>query len=499
MGKGARLVVAVALLGGASLPAPASAGRPSPVTPDLPALPSIDRASPSLSTGGRQELERARLDHAPLYALSATIDPESGHVDGRMRARLPRPEHGGVLFRMLAGLPAFHAGLAINGVTVDRKRAHARVDRTVVRVPVTGNGSATVDVGMRFSYRVPRAGTTRGRPLTQATIALLSRRPDVDQFGHWFPLWLPPGAETDPGISGFGDIGNFAAGAISARIRVPSGYDVVSAGVTVDRQASNGQATVTQAGVGLRDLSLVVGRGLHSATAPAGDVTVRATGPADVDVDAVARDGAAALQALAGLYGPYPWSALQIAAVTLGPDAGGMEWPGAVWISGRDAAGSSGGGNLTLDHELAHQWWHALVGNDSIRAPVVDEPLAQFSTCLVAAPSADVGGECSFGGPAPDGLGTACANKPTTAFTSAEEYGSLIYDRAPGFYRALAGAVGNDATVAALRDVVTRHAFGVITADQLRAELTAAFPGQGDAVRALWDRYIGAPGCASRP
>jgi hypothetical protein len=28
--------------------------------------------------------------------------------------------------------------------------------------------------------------------------------------------------------------------------------------------------------------------------------------------------------------------------------------------------------------EVGHQWRHALVGNDSIRAPVVDEPLAQF-------------------------------------------------------------------------------------------------------------------------
>jgi hypothetical protein len=497
MGKGARLVVAAALLGLASLPAPASAARPGAATPDLPALPSIDVTSPSLSPGGRDDVQRAGLDDAPRYALSATIDPASGRVDGRMHARVSRPQHGDVPFRMLAGLPAFHTGLTITGVTVDGKRVHAAVDRTLLRVPVTRNRGPTVDVAMRFSYRVPRAGTTRGRPLTQATIALLSRHPDVDQFGHWFPLWLPPGAETDPGLSGFGDIGNFAAGAITARIRVPTGYDVVSPGVTVDRHESGGQTTVTQSGVGLRDLSLVVGRGLHSATAPAGDATVRATGPADVDVDAVARDGAVALQSLARLYGPYPWSEVQIVAVTLGPDAGGMEWPGAVWISGLEDPAGAGGASLAIDHELAHQWWHALVGNDSIRYPVVDEPLAQFSMCLVATQQADVSGECGFGGLASGGLAV-CGDRPTTAFTSANEYGNLIYDRAPGFYQALARAVGQDATVAALRDVVTRHVFGSVTAGQLRAELAAAFPGQEDTVRQLWDRYIGAPGCVSR-
>ncbi len=501
MGKAARVVLAVALLGIASLPAPASAAGPRAANPpDLPALPSVDLGSPSLSPGGREYLQRAGLDHAPLYALSATIDPVTGRVDGRMRARVPRPEHGDVPFRMLAGLPAFDTGLQITGVTADGKGAHADIDRTLVRVPVKRTGAGSVDIGMRFSYRVPRGGTTRGRPLTQATIALLSRHSDVDQFGHWFPVWLPPGAETDPGLTGFGDIGNFAAGAITARVRVPTGYDVVSGGVTVDRQESAGQTTVTESGVGLRDLSLAIGRGLHSASVPSGEVTVRATGPASVDVEAVAAGGAADLQALAGLYGPYPWSELEIVSVSLGPDAGGMEWPGAVWISGLER-GAGGAGSLTVDHELAHQWWHALVGNDSIRYPVVDEPLAQYSMCLVANRQNDFGGECSgLGGLGGVGgaAGENCADRPTTAFTTASEYGLLIYDQAPGFYDALARVVGQDATVAALREVVTRHAFGTVTSEGLRDELAASLPGQGDTVRELWDRYIGAPGCAGQ-
>ena len=202
-------------------------------------------------------------------------------------------------------------------------------------------------------------------------------------------------------------------------------------------------------------------------------MTVRATGPASVDVNTAARDGAADLQTLAGLYGPYPWSELDIVAVSLGPDAGGMEWPGAVWIAGLEN-GTGGAGSLTVDHELAHQWWHALVGNDSIRAPVVDEPLAQYSMCLVAAQRNDVSSDCSgLGGLGLPGGATAnnCADRPTTAFASSNEYGALIYDQAPGFYLALAGVAGRDATVAALRDVVARHAFGIITPAQLRHEI----------------------------
>ena len=94
--------------------------------------------------------------------------------------------------------------------------------------------------------------------------------------------------------------------------------------------------------------------------------------------------------------------------------------------------------------------------------------------------------------------GRGCADRPTSAFTSQSEYGLLIYDQAPGFYDALARAVGQDATVAALREVVTRHAFGTVTSEGLRDDLAASLPGQGDTVRDLWDRYIGAPGCAGQ-
>jgi hypothetical protein len=459
-------------------------------------LPTLDTTSPSLSSGGRAYLDQTPLTNAPRYALSVQIDPRTGAVDGHMRAEVPAPGNGGLRFRVLAGLPALHTGLDVRDVTVDRKKAHAERDQTLLTVPTPKARSGKVVVGVHFTYRVPRAGTTHGRLLTQATIALLSRGADSSQFGHWFPLWLPPGADDDPALSGFGDIGNFAAGAITARVRVPVGWDVASGGITADRKDADGSTTVTETGVGLRDLSLVVARNVQQAEARAGDVTVRVIGPQPIDVDGTARAAADALQTLADRFGPYPWSELDVIGVSLGPDAGGMEWPGAVWIDG--LADGRRSAALTVDHELAHQWWHALVGNDSIRAPVVDEPLAQYSMCVVAgANGSPCGGLAGPGGAS--GSSTECADRPTTGFASASEYGSLIYDQAPELYFALASSVGANETIAALKGVVTRHAFGIITSAELRDELVAAFPQQADTVRALWDRYIGPPGCGVNP
>jgi hypothetical protein len=179
-----------------------------------------------------------------------------------------------------------------------------------------------------------------------------------------------------------------------------------------------------------------------------GDVTVRAIGAPSIDVDATARAAADALGTLADRFGPYSWSELDVIAVSLGPDAGGMQWPGAVWID--NLAEGSRSAALTIDHELAHQWWHALVGNDSIRAPVLDEPLAQYSMCVVAAA---VGDACHLPGGRGGGRAgkTECADRPTMVFASAAQYGSLIYDQAPELYFALTSSVGADETIAALR------------------------------------------------
>jgi hypothetical protein len=474
MGRIARLLVAVAFVTtGAALTPASIAGaieaptRPAAAPPSLPELPSVNPASPSLSAGGRAMLETASLEGAPRYAVSATLEPDTGNVAGRMHARV-RADDDKLEFRVLAGLPALRAGLRVRDVTVNNKKVQPEVDRALLRVPVKRGAPRSVDVRLQFSYRVPRQGSTTGRPLSQETIGVLSRTLDFTLLGHWFPLWLPPGADADPALSGFGDIGNFAAGAITARLQVPTGYEVVSGGVTSDRSDDGRRATVTESGVGLRDLAFAVGRGLRSATTAAGDVTVRVTGAAGLDLESVAPEAAADLQTLADLYAPYPWAEIDVVAAPLGADVGGM-------------------------------WWHALVGNDSIRAPVVDEPLAQFSMCVVLEQRQGAGGgECAAIG---SGLGTgrrdACADRPTTGFKSAQEYGSLIYDQAPGFYFALSNAVGRDATIAALRAVVARHAFGVVDPTQLRDELVGAFPDRATEVRDLWDRYIGPPGCGS--
>jgi aminopeptidase N len=75
-------------------------------------------------------------------------------------------------------------------------------------------------------------------------------------------------------------------------------------------------------------------------------------------------------------FGAYPYPELD---VVLGefPDFGGMEYPTIVF---------SEVDKWTVAHEIAHQWWYGLVGNDQYAFPWLDESLATWS------------GELPFGG-----------------------------------------------------------------------------------------------------
>lgn len=490
-GRAASLVLgALVLCSAAHFISPAGAATP---TPRLEPLPRIDPGSGSLSPGGRAQLQRAELGDAPRTSVSAVVDPTSGEVVGRYRARLARPHDGQVRLRMLAGLPALHTHLAIDDATVNGRTVTVRRDNALLVITVGRGLSRTLDVRLGFSYRVPRGESTTGRLLTQSTIGVLTRHPDVLLLGHWFPLWLPPGADADADLPGYGDIGNFAAGAITVRVEVPVGFGVFGGGVQIEERAGEGTTTVTRTGVGLRDLSLVVARGFVSAEVKLGDVTVRSSGPFGTDVQAAAEETAASLDTLEQLYGPYPWSVLEELDVPLGPQVGGMEWPGAIWIDGLGTE-LDGGVDSVVAHELAHQYWHALVGNDSLAASVIDEPLAQYSACLVAQGRGGGARSCRFGGRVLPGSDGPCIDRPTDAFAPGE-YGDLVYGEAPAFYTKLEELVGRDAAVGALRAVVERHAFGTLTTAQLRDELAAAVPEYAGEVRALWDGVIGPPGC----
>jgi hypothetical protein len=82
----------------------------------------------------------------------------------------------------------------------------------------------------------------------------------------------------------------------------------------------------------------------------------------------------AALNAFSELVGPYRYDELTVSESHVGY---AMESPSLIWIPGNSPASNV---RYLVTHEIAHQWFYGMVGNDQGGQPFADEAMAEFLT-----------------------------------------------------------------------------------------------------------------------
>jgi hypothetical protein len=233
-------------------------------------------------------------------------------------------------------------------------------DPTVLQVALGRTLAAGDRVAVVVGFRLVVTGSVNDR---------ISHSGDTLRLGSALPLlaWEPgAGWALEPPTSGFAEATTSPAADWSLRLDVTPGYDVLASG----RRQADGRWLA----VGARDVGISVG---HFAFATA---VVDAPHPVEVTVGVDAGAGedpaaylgrvADALDAMADRYGAYPFDTFSLA-ITPGLD-GGIEHPGHV-MQGPGTVGR------TTPHEVAHQWFYGLVGNDQGRDPWLDEGLASWA------------------------------------------------------------------------------------------------------------------------
>jgi aminopeptidase N len=152
-------------------------------------------------------------------------------------------------------------------------------------------------------------------------------------------------------------------------------------------------------------------------------------------------------------FAPYPFAEFDVVATPT--TAGGIEYPGLIVmpISGYDEEG--GFFQLATIHEVAHQWWYSLVGNDQQDEPWLDEALTQYSTALFYEVNEgwEEAGEEMFA-PWYEGIkGTEWDGPIDLPVSEYEEitYGPLVYGKGPLFFHVLRQEVGDEAFFAILQ------------------------------------------------
>jgi len=116
---------------------------------------------------------------------------------------------------------------------------------------------------------------------------------------------------------------------------------------------------------------------------------------------------------------------------------------------------------MTVAHEIAHQWWAIGVGSDSIREPFVDESLANYSAVLYfeerygrAAAEKIINMHLKMPYSVGRMLGGADvpANLPTAAYAGSLQSGAVVYGKGALYYDALRRAVGDAVFSSSLRE-----------------------------------------------
>jgi hypothetical protein len=303
--------------------------------------------------------------HRPRYRLDMALDLDAGAVTGTVAVRFrPDLDTDRLVFRLWPngpGLAAAGTRLEAGPVTLDGADPvpGEQPDPTTLVVPLGRTLAAGTTIEASMPWRLTLPGAVEDR---------ISRSGDAVRLGTFFPLlsWEPvAGWALEPPTGLLGESTTSPAADFDWSLSVPPGLSVLGSG---EPEGGRWKATA------MRDIGISVGRfSVVEGTAHAGgDVRVLVGVHEGVGEDPAAyRDRVVdALEDLSGRFGGYPWPTFSLALTPEFP--GGIEYPGHV-MQGPGTIGR------TTPHEVGHQWFYALVGNDQGRDPVLDEGLATWA------------------------------------------------------------------------------------------------------------------------
>jgi hypothetical protein len=258
------------------------------------------------------------------------------------------------------------------------------------------------------------------------------------------------------------------------RLRVPAGLQVASTGTQAG--AARGGA-VTLVAPRARDFMLVVGRfGIR--TARAGPVRLRRFSVPGTPVAEARRTlsiAALSMRRFAVWYGPYARPEVDLVEGPGEVARGGvaMEYPELVLTPASPSA---------IAHELAHQWFYSIVGDDQYSEPWLDESFAEFSASRL--PPRRVPNRLSACR-VPDARDVPLDASMARVTAGRGRYVRVVYVGGACFLRAVQGALGPRRFDAFMRRLVATYRDRIETTADFVAALRAAAPGNATIERLL--------------
>ena len=327
----------------------------------------------------------------PVVELSFDVAEDLRSVTGRERIRFtPDRRVCELVFRLWPNGPssaesgnslsvsALRLGSTALQVTSEPAGAPAGSPGTILiaALPTCVDAGSPVTADLDFTVRLA--------PRTDGRIGYSSAA-QVAWFGTAFPLlaWQDGvGWVRDPAVSVIGESATSETFDLSSlRVTAPARFDVAGVGRPVGTTPGRAPDTTVHefAADAVRDVTVTVGR-IDLTTFDASGTSVTLALPEAGSRADAGRWRAQVTESLAELvaqFGPVPYPNLWISVLPEVTD--GVEYPGAVQLGDVYPPQE----RWLITHELAHQWFYGLVGNNQGKDPWLDEALATYAQEVV--------------------------------------------------------------------------------------------------------------------
>jgi hypothetical protein len=265
--------------------------------------------------------------------------------------------------------------IQVNDVNIDNNDCSyslENVDNDLLKVTLNAPLYPNDFVSINFDYKVTIPNVLHRFGWNDKTINL----------GNFYPIacvfdangWdkNPYSSNGDPFYS---NLANY-----NVTITYPKTYTLANSGVkTQTQQDSTGETITTKMTANaVRDFAMVLSNVFETKSQIVDNTEITYYYYGDTRSDESLDVAKKALVTFNEKYGKYPYSTLAV--VETGFLYGGMEYPNLVMIS--DSLEKYDDYQITIIHEIAHQWWYGVVGNNEYDYGWLDESLAEYSVVV---------------------------------------------------------------------------------------------------------------------
>ena len=441
------------------------------------------------------------------YHIQVDINMDELTFAGRARVEYTNTESvalGELNFRLFpnGGKSYGNGSLMVTEASLDGQSVQTQLslENTVLELQLTQElapgEQAQIDLG--FAGVVPR---DFGGDQTPEGYGIYNYSQGVLALAGWYPIlavYDEQGWNLDP-VSGIGDSVYADMAFYSVEVSLPSHWVLAATGVETSRSTENAFTSYQLISGPVREFFMIASADFQVESQSAAGTMINSFYlPGSQTGGQIANQVAAeALQVFNDKFGRYPYNELDVVQVPM-RYAAGVEFPGIILIASNLYRFHAQPFFLeTLAHEVAHQWWYNLVGNDVFEHPWMDEALTTYSSAIYFQNSG-----------APELYRDAMENyqseyeqavnlgydEPVAAglahFESLEQsggvYGAIVYAKGALFFRAVREEIGDEAFFQALQDYFQTFKYQIARPEDLLGAFETASGRQLEALYQEW-------------